>query len=415
MAGTGRQVLIIGGGASGMVAAIAAGRAGAAVTVLEKGDRVGRKLLATGNGRCNLTNVDLRLSHFHCNQPEFVRGALSRFGAFQAISFFAKLGVLAIVEEKGRVFPRSGQASAVLDALRWEMEDLGVEVRCGSIVKEVLRSENRFSVRTSAGQQMVSADAIVLATGGRAAPSLGADDSGMLVALSLGHSLVQTFPVISSLRLASPWLKHLQGTRFLTAATIRVDGEIATASFGEALFLEQGASGPAVMDVCRIATQGVRAGKTVELCLDLVPEAGVGQVRQELERRLVMRPDRPIAAMLVGYLNKRLVVPLLRAADLPDLDQPGRNLTGDQLARLALVLKDWRFPVTGSGPWSAAQATAGGIDTVDVHPDTLESRLVPGLHFAGEVLDVDGDCGGYNLQWAWASGFVAGDAAARLT
>lgn len=406
------RVAVIGGGASGMVAAIAAARSGASVAVFERGERVGRKLLATGNGRCNLTNLDLAPGHFHGRQPAFPLTVLRAFDARRALEFFDALGIAGKVEDRGRVFPRSGQASSVLDALRWEMEDLGVQVHCGSAVREVRRMPPGFGIVAGEGGAF-PADRVVLATGGRAAPNLGADGSGYALARALGHTVIEPFPALAPLRLSSPWLRTLQGVRFEGAVEAWANGRRLAGSRGEVLFTDHGASGPAVLDVCRGATEALLGGEPVELRITVVEELDLDALAVEIGRRLDALPRRTVPAALVGFLNKRLLPPVLREAGLPDLDRPAGNVSGDERRRIASLLKDWRFPVIGPGPWASAQVTAGGVDVSEVDPATLESRRVRGLYLAGELLDVDGDCGGFNLHWAWASGHVAGGSAAR--
>jgi predicted Rossmann fold flavoprotein len=410
------RVAIIGGGASGMVAAIAASRAGAEVRLFEKGERVGRKLLATGNGRCNLTNIDLDPVHFHGQVPTFSRSVLARHDSDWTLRLFEDLGITPVVEERGRVFPRSGQASSVLDVLRWRMEELGVQVLCGGTVQAVERTAGAFRVVADpvppAGPGG-TADRVVLATGGRAAPGLGADGSGYLLARSLGHRILEPFPALAPLRLSSPWLRQLQGTRFDGAVEVLCRGRVVAQSQGEVLFTDHGASGPAVMDVCRAAGECLQAGDAVHLNVRLVADLEPEVLRQEVARRFEHLPHRPASAVLVGFLNKRLIPAVLRESGVTDLEQPAAGVAAAVRGRIADTLRSWSFEVIGTGPWAGAQVTAGGVDVADVDPDTLESRLVPGLFLAGEVLDVDGDCGGFNLQWAWASGHVAGENAAR--
>ncbi len=404
---SGRTVVIVGGGAAGLVAAIAAARAGAPVTLLERQDRVGRKLLATGNGRCNLANLDPDPAHWHGRQPGFPDAVLARFDVARTLAFFRELGLAPEAEESGRVYPRSRQASAVLDVLRWELDDLGVRVACGAEVVAVAPSDRGFELRL-AGAPPLAASSVVLAAGGRAAPTLGGCGLGYDLARALGHRVVQPFPALAQVRLSSPWPKSLQGTKFDGAVEVRVDDRPAASARGEILFTDYGVSGNAVLDVSRVVGGAVRAGCRVSVHLAVLDDA----TRDGLAGRFAARPGRPVQAALVGLLHKKLIPAVLKVAGVTPAT-PAGDLDAADLDRIVATLRDWRFDAEDTAGWAGAQVTAGGIDTADVDPGTLESRLVPGLFLAGEVLDVDGDCGGFNLQWAWSSGYVAGEEAAR--
>jgi predicted Rossmann fold flavoprotein len=404
------DVAVVGGGAAGMVAAVAAARLGASVVVLERGERVGRKLLATGNGRCNLTNVRPDPARWHCGRPGFVEAVVGRFGVPETLAFFSDLGIPAVVEEDGRAFPRSRQASAVLDVLRRELDEAGVRVVCQAEAVALQPLGDGLDVIVAGGESVRSAS-VVLAAGGRAAPSLGGTPAGYALATSLGHRLVEPFPSLVQVRLASPLLKSLQGTRFDGTVEALSDGETVARARGEVLFTDYGASGNAVLDVSRAVGEHVRRGRTVALRLAVVDDMDADALAADLATRL-SRPDRTVASAMIGLIHKKLAPAVVRSARVEPSTPCGR-LSGEDRGRLAAALSDWRLDVIDTAGWAGAQVTAGGIDAADVDESTLESRIVPGLHFAGEVLDVDGDCGGFNLQWAWSSGRVAGLAAAR--
>jgi hypothetical protein len=397
-------VIVVGGGAAGMVAAIAAARRGTPVEILERMPRVGKKLLATGNGRCNLANARPDPSRFHGEDPSFPRAALAAFDLEATLRFFAGLGIEAREEEAGKIFPRSGQAAAVLDVLRHELARLGVRTHCEAAVSALEPRGGIWRARTAAGVH--EGAALVLATGGRAAPQLGSNGSGYALAAALGHSIVDPFPALTRLRVRSPWLAHLKG--------LKVEGKVSlggVTAAGEILFTGTGLSGPPVFDVSRRAGELLRRGREVRAVLDLCPDVAPAALSGLLLDRFSSRPGNSAEFALVGFLHKRLIVPALREAGI----DPAGNADGVDGARvraLAALLHGWAFAVTGTDSWADAQVTAGGVATTEVNPATLESRLAPGLFLAGEVLDVDGDCGGFNLQWAWSSGHVAGTAAA---
>ncbi len=416
-----RGVIVVGGGAAGLVAAIAAARRGAPVLVLERMPRVGKKLLATGNGRCNFTNARLEPRRFHGSDPAFARAALAAFGLPATLAFFAGLGVAAREEEAGKIFPRSGQASAVLDLLRHELAGLGVETRCDAPVTRLSPRRGAWEVATVA--ESVRCAAVVLAAGGRASPQLGSNGSGYELVRPLGHRLVEPFPALTRIRAASPYLRHLKGVKVDGTATLaardpahpRVGQDLhgqGCCSSGEILFTETGLSGPPILDLSRRAGERALRREPTSVRLELCPDLDAAALAAELERRFTGSRGASAELALVGFLHKRLIVPVLRAAGVSDPARPARALTAAEVAAVAAVLKGWCFEVTGTDSWTDAQVTAGGIEVAGVHPASLESRLAPGLFLAGEVLDIDGDCGGFNLQWAWSSGQIAGSSAA---
>jgi predicted Rossmann fold flavoprotein len=412
-------VIVIGGGAAGMVAAIAAARGGAAVTLLERLPRVGKKLLATGNGRCNLANAHPDLARFHGEHPGFARAALAAFGLEPTLAFFRDLGVEPREEEGGKIFPRSGQASSVLDVLRHELERCGVAVRCEAPVARLQPRRGGWEV--AVGQEALRCDAVVLASGGRASPQLGSNGSGYELVLPLGHRLVPPFPALTRIRVASPFLKHLKGVKVEGVASlvplapgVPAPSALPESAAGEILFTETGLSGPPILDLSRRAGERAARGLETALELDLCPEFAAADLAALLLRRFAGRAGASAELALIGFLNKRLIVPVLKVAGVADPARPAAALGERESGAVAAVLKRWRFAVTGTDSWADAQVTAGGVDVAGVDPGTLESRLAPGLFFAGEVLDIDGDCGGFNLQWAWSSGHLAGAAAARL-
>jgi len=413
----GVRVAVIGGGAAGMMAAITAARAGARVVLLEGNDRVGKKLLTTGNGRCNLTNTGADPAHYHGASRGLIEAVLPRLTPADAVAFFEAAGLLCAVEDRGRVFPRCGQASAVLDVLRFLLDEAGVPVRCGVEVTAMTRANQGFELDTTsehAGERVtarVTADRVVLATGGRAAPGTGSRGQGYALARALGHGVIEPFPALVQLRLASPHLKALAGARVEARVTVRVMSAEPTVASGEVLFTDYGVSGPAVLDVSRVAAEALALGRSGSLEIDLLPGLDAPAVTQMLVTRRSAHPKRSTQGLLVGLVHKRLILPLLKELAWP-ADRAAESLTPSDLADLARILTAWSFEVTATTGWTGAQVTAGGVDGAEVDPATLESRKVAGLYLAGEVLDVDGDSGGYNLQWAWASGFVAGRAAA---
>jgi predicted Rossmann fold flavoprotein len=412
-------VIVIGGCAAGLVARSrgAGGRGGHR----SRAHRVGKKLLATGNGRCNFANAHLALQRFHGTDPGFAGAALAAFDLEATLAFFRDLGIEPRREEAGKIFPRSGQASAVLDVLRHELAHRGVATRCEAEVSGLVPGRSGWEVATR--DETIRCGAVVLASGGRASPRLGSNGSGYELVRPLGHHLISPFPALTRIRVASPFLKHLKGVKFEGVASLvpqgrdrsrgeRILHESGSAAAGEILFTETGLSGPPILDLSRRAGERAQRGDRTAVQLDLCSEIEASNLEALLRGRFGGRTDVSAELALVGFLNKRLIVPVLKAAGIHDPTRPAASLGEPGTLALAAVLKRWTFEVTGTDSWTDAQVTAGGVDVADVFPETLESRLAPGLFFAGEILDVDGDCGGFNLQWAWSSGHLAGSGAA---
>lgn len=404
-------VTVIGGGSSGMMAAISAARCGAAVILLERKNRVGKKLLVTGNGRCNLSNTDCVPARFHGGDSAFIAMVLSRFPAASAIDFFEDLGIVCKAEREGRIYPHSGQASAVLDVLRWELERLKVDVRTGHEVKHIIPKENGFGLSLAMGGEL-QARRVILAAGGMAGPQFGSDGLGLRLAGALGHRLVDPVAALVPLRLRADFLRKLKGVSFEAYGEVRCGEEVLRSEEGEFLFTDSGISGPPVLQLSRSAAVALKQNKGPRIVLDLFPGSSLDELAAALESRFRRQGHKSLSDGLVGLLNKRLIPVVLSEAGIDCHALSGKEFSAAARTKLARLLKNWSLPVSGTMPWPEAQVTAGGIALDEVDPATLESRIVPGLYFCGEILDVDGDCGGFNLQWAWSSGYVAGRHAA---
>jgi len=404
------RIAIVGGGAAGITAAIAARHKGASVTLLESNQRIGKKILATGNGRCNLTNTTTSIANYHGSNPRFAISALSQFGVEQTLAFFARLGVAHKVEGEGKVFPFSLQASSVLDVLRYELEETGVKVLGGAEVVGITQSGSGFTIALKSGDEF-KADRVIIATGGKAAPHFGSTGSGYALALSLGHSIVEPFPALVQLKLASAYLKQIKGIKFEGTAEVVLDNKSLQTASGEILFTEYGISGPPILTLSRKAGECLKKNKRPFMKLVLLDSLTFGELEALLAERFSNNPGKTLAFSFVGFLNKQLAPVLLKEAGL-ELNKVASQVTAAELKKVAHILLNWRFPIIGTTSWPAAQVTAGGVNVREIDGQTMESRIVPKLYFAGEVIDIDGDCGGYNLQWAWSSGYIAGENAA---
>lgn len=405
-------VVIVGGGASGMVAAITARRLGAEVTILEKNPRLGKKILATGNGRCNLTNINTCSTCYHGSQPGFVEGILSQFDVKKTISFFEKLGIAHKVEETGKVFPMSDQASSVLDVLRYEVAQTGIKVIYEARVLDIRKKDNGGFELEMADGSCLEGNRVILAAGGKAMPVTGSDGDGFYLAQKLGHTMKEVFPALVPLKLEGSFFKSITGVKIVGTAEILDGNRALIRDRGDILFTNYGISGPPILQISRKAGELLRDGRDAVLRVIVIDTMSRESLEGLLTKRFHHAVGKTVEFSLVGLINKRLISVLLKEAGIRDLKAPVESLTTGDKEKLLDILTDWRFRITGTTSWPNAQVTAGGIDTQKIGRYTLESKLESGLYFAGEILDIDGACGGYNLQWAWSSGYVAGQNAA---
>ena len=413
-----RTVAVIGGGAAGMMAAIEAARAGAIVTLIEKNAQLGKKLSTTGNGRCNYTNLDMgdriggKFRGFH---PEFAEAALDVLPPEAVLDWFREIGV----EPRFRgsyVYPNSDQASAVVDALREELHRLSVKVHYNAEVKSVQRIDDAYFL-IQCTDAVVKADRVILAAGSKAAPKTGSNGDGYFIARKLGHTIVPYVPALCGIRCAGDAFRALAGIRTEAALELVVDGHSVDREVGELQLVDYGISGIPVFQLSRYAAYALQEGKKAAVYINFLPgftdeaedprECALRLYRQRQERLA----GRKMESFFTGLLHQKLGQLLLRMGNVrPEL--PVAELSEKQLRSLASLSVRFKAECVEMNGFLQAQVVAGGVDTTEVDPCTMASRLVPGLYFAGEVLDIDGICGGYNLQWAWASGFVAGRHAA---
>jgi predicted Rossmann fold flavoprotein len=394
------EVAVVGGGAAGLTAAISSARRGAAVVICERLPRLGKKILATGGGRCNLSNEDLSPAAFASTSRGLVASVLDRFGNEDIRDFFRGLG-LELWAEDGRVFPASNQASSVLTLLEREIRSLGVGVELGFEASEIGRTEARFSIDSVDGRRL-EADTVILAGGGKAYPALGSNGSAYRLAQRLAHHIVPAVPSAVPLLARDRMCHLLQGLKIRARATALVGGAGARAAEGEVLFTQYGLSGTAVLDVSEELSVALnRDGRTdVAVSLDLVPFLTRSALASKFAKRI--KEGWKAEELAAGILPDRF------ASVVPGILPAGSRDPASAAAGLAAALKEKRFAVYGTRGWNEAEFTSGGVDAREVLPRTLESKIQKGLYFAGEILDVQGRRGGYNLAWAWASGFVAG-------
>ena len=392
---------IIGGGASGMAAALAAAENDAVqVVLLERQARVGRKLQATGNGRCNLTNLHAAEGGYHGEESSFANYAIGQFDPEKTLNWFRSLGLFTVAEETGRVYPYSDQANSVLDVLRFALEKPNITVKLGFEVEKVKKTSSGFRVESK--EESLECDKLIVACGGLAGTKLGGTMSGYKLLRSLGHKCTKLRPTLVQLKSGWNGIAALKGVRANCHAAIFHNSQLHRESTGEIQFTEYGISGPVVFEISRDACQG--SGEW--LCrLDLMPDISEEALTRELLRR--RDTNLPVSELLTGILHNRLGRVVTQAVGISGY-VPVKQLEAQELEAVSKAVKCFEITLTEPMGMDSAQVTAGGILTKEFDETTMESCLVPGLYACGEVLDIDGDCGGYNLQWAWSSGHLAG-------
>lgn len=399
-----KKIIIVGGGASGLVAAISAARAGADVTILEHMNRVGKKILSTGNGKCNLTNLKQGIENYHGNNPEFVVPIYQQFGVQETLDFFHGLGILT-KDRNGYIYPNSEQASSVLDVLRMELDILNVKIVCECHIKRIAKKENKFLFDTNLDK--FQSDACVMAIGGLAAPITGSDGSGFDFVKSFGHTVLKMVPALVQLQGKQVFFKELSGIRTEGTVELWIDSKYIVQESGELQLTKYGISGIPVMQISRYASMALLAKRKVTAMIDFMPFMNVENLEAYLRNRFQNSKIKTAEESMIGLLNKKLCVVLLKEAKI-NLNQNAVTITRKQIQILVQKIKSLKVDIINSNPFVNAQVTAGGISTNEIHNETLESQKVKQLYFAGEMIDIDGNCGGYNLQWAWSSGYVAG-------
>ena len=422
------KIGIIGGGAAGMACAITAARAGAEVTIIEAGERMGQKILSTGNGKCNLGNMELNASQYH-GSCAFLSDAFSKFGTKDTIAFFESLG-LYVKEKNGYLYPQSEQASAVSDALRYEIAALGIKVITGFRATQVRKTGNEAtadgigsgSFIVSDGKRELMLDRMILTCGGKAMPKTGSDGSGWDIAQRLGHTIVPVVPALTNLKCKEQFFKAISGVRTDARVTLLgksslsyggagLDDKALASERGELQLTDQGISGIPVFQLSREAAYLLRKQKEVGVLIDFLPMFSDAELVEMAKKRMSLRNGRTVEEFFTGILPKKIMSLLLKLSGLKHMDQAS-NLTEQDITALLLSAKSFMVHAIGTGDFSNCQVCAGGVDCKEI-TDSMESKMVKRLYFAGEILDVDGRCGGYNLQWAWTSGYLAGMNAAR--
>jgi predicted Rossmann fold flavoprotein len=393
------DVIIIGAGASGLVTAIVSARRGKRVLILEKNSRVGKKLLATGNGRCNITNQKPTPNRFYSKNSIFIEQVLSGYNYQTIKKFFKSIGLELIEAKEQKVFPMSLQASSVVEILQAECEQLGVKIICNCHVNNFVNNSVGYRVNGFLTAK------VVVATGHISAPNLGGVDDGLEFAKRFGHRIVESYPSLVQLTSPIKNLKQLSGVKI--EAKVRC-GDIE--KVGDVLFTSYGISGLAILDISRVVVQKLRREKSIELEIDLMPKMSYEQLLSLMKKSLLQaHSSKLIKLWLQGFINRKLILPIVEPLKLNKQKVNSISSNIKQLEKITSRIKKFPFEVNGSRGYKWAEVATGGVDTREINPKTMESNIEKGLYFTGEVVDVDGDRGGFNLHFAWVSGVRAGE------
>jgi hypothetical protein len=400
-----KKIAIIGGGAAGLMAGLFASRAGANVTLYEHNNSVGKKILASGNGRCNIINTTASSEDYAGNDPQFVTYALKQLNFHYFEKFCHSIGLLLDIKEDGRCYPLSNEAKSVLIALKSAVSDAGVNIITDSKVTAITKNGPLFSVETDQDKQ--SFDKVLIATGSEAAPQLGATADGYCFARAFGHEIIPTYPSLVQLHLNSKNHHKMAGVKTTAEVTLIIDGKSNTKVTGDILFAAYGISVLAILDVSQRASHALMYKQRVSISLNLLPRYDKGELVRVIEKLFASVARHDIHTALCGLLPAKIVTYLLEDAAVPQ-NTTVSSLNPKEIKKLAHLIGEWRFDVTDTHGFKHAEVSGGGVSTAQVNNKTMESKQVSGLYFAGEVLDIVGKRGGYNFNFAWASGMIAG-------
>ncbi len=392
-------MVIIGGGASGMMAALSAGRQGYKTLLIEKNNKLGKKILATGNGRCNFTNVFASSKDYN---SDFVLGALSVLSVKDTLKLFDDLGLMKLEEGQGRCYPASEQAQSIMDVIEEELKRLKVEILYEKEVRLVTKNNGLFKLDFTDSSSLISKNVIV-ATGGISLPQSGSTGDGYTIAKTFGHSITSLVPSLTRLKLKHQYLNEMSGVRFTNNLKLISDNQVIDEVYDDVIFNKTGISGLGILSLSKQANFSVNANKKTTVVVRLVDSN-----QETLLKRFNRLSYKTVFNGLVGLINKKLIIPVLEEAGIKNYNRAVSSLNKQEVKKLIKILLGFEFEVIGSDGFDDAQVTSGGVNLEEVNKTTLESLLVEGLYFTGEVLDIDGKSGGYNLQWAWSSGFLAG-------
>lgn len=399
-----KEWIIIGAGASGLCGAIVLARAGQRVVLLEQNSKVGKKILVSGNGKCNIDNKYITSNRFHSQNPNFIEEVLDGYD-FKAIEkFFTSIGLELMEGKEGKIFPMSLQASSVVELLEYEAKRAGVEIICDCAVTGIEKEGEYFKVETSQGTKECSK--LLIASGSPAAPQLGGNNSGYAFATKMGHSLIPRHPSLVQLCSEESWVKECAGVKVAGQAKLYANGEQITEKEGDILFTNYGISGLAILDLSREVSTRLANFNYCELSLDLIPTFSKEKLTNLLLNRIEKESEKPIELWLQGVINKKLIKIILKQSKCKSRVES--DLNRKEINKLVHSIKNLKLNINDTKGFKGAEVATGGIDTTEVNPKTMESKIIPNLYFAGEILDVDGDRGGFNFHFAWVCGLRVG-------
>lgn len=394
------KIAVIGGGPAGVIAAIELAKNDQEVIIFEKNNRILKKLLATGNGRCNYTNNYVSSENYNC-KDNFVENVLEEFTRDNLIDYFKLMGIEPVLENRGKIFPVTLKANTVVNTLLEELDDLGIEVLLNSEVLSI-KKKNKFSVKTK--EKSFEFDKVIFAVGGSSMPSSGSDGKSYKILENLGHNKIETFPALTQLKLSSDYLKSLSGVKVVGDVKLLENNKIIDKRNGDLLFTNYGISGPPILDLSRKVNE---KNKKLEIEMPLINNIeDIKEFRNLLYSRFYTLSHFSLERWLMGLVDKKFINMILKESNLK-AETPLDLIEISDLEKLLNILLKSRFTVIGTKGFENSQVTCGGIATSEINKDTLESNIIDDLYIVGEVMDVDGDCGGYNLQWAFSSGIVA--------
>ena len=396
-------MIIIGAGAAGLCAAITVARAGQSVTLLEQNTKIAKKILVSGNGKCNIDNRFIEVKRFHSQDPNFIEEVLEGYDFKSVEKFFTSIGLELIEGKEGKMFPLSLQASSVVELLEYEAKRVGVQIICDCAVTSINKNSDTFTVETTQGAK--ACKKLLLASGSPAAPQLGGSNSGYAFATKMGHSLIPRHPSLVQLCSDEIWVKGCAGVKVAGLAQLYANGVYITEKKGDLLFTNYGISGLAILDLSREVSTRLANFDYCELNLDLIPEMSKEKLGNLLLRRIQTESKKPIALWLQGVINKKLIPIILEQSKCKAKIES--DLNRKEINKIVHSIKNLKLSINDTKGFKGAEVSTGGIDTTEVNPQTLESKLVPNLFFAGEILDVDGDRGGFNFHFAWVTGMRA--------
>lgn len=399
------DMIVVGAGAAGLVAAITSARAGQKTLLLEQNTKIGKKILVSGNGKCNIGNRYIASHRFYGENPDFIDAVLKGYDFEVVEKFFTSLGLELIEGKEGKMFPMSLQASSVVEMLEYEAKRVGVEILCDCAVTSLSNEEDTFTVETSQG--IKHCRKLLLASGSPAAPHLGGSNSGYAFATKMGHSLIARHPSLVQLCSEETWVKACAGVKVAGVAKLYANGEYITEKKGDLLFTNYGISGLAVLDLSREVSTRLANYDYCELNLDIMPELSKEKLTNLLLGRIDEKSEKPIEIWLHGVMNKKLISIILEQSKCRAKQE--NELNRKEISKLVYTLKNLKLSISDTKGFAGAEVATGGVNTTEINPQTMESKLVPNLYFAGEILDVDGDRGGFNFHFAWISGLRVGN------